>query len=154
VRTFQIRTLGSLPWPHGLGKAEYKTLEHRMQRHMGMDTYYSRDAHRVSFDTDPIYRGIALDELCQTHWAQGLVELSARVVTAARTAPLLDKPLTDSEPWCEWARNYDTREAYLRSWLINPIRVDANEIGDGRHRLTYLRLVTDPSFEILVEHIH
>lgn len=39
-------------------------------------------------------------------------------------------------------------------WLYWPVKVFWNGIGDGRHRLTFLRLHRDPEHEVLVRIEH
>lgn len=69
---YQIRPLGDLPWPHGLGKSEYPELEWRLKRHLGSG-YGSRAVHEHALHCDPLYRMIAQDELSKLSWATDLL---------------------------------------------------------------------------------
>jgi hypothetical protein len=150
--TFQIRPLGSLPWPSGLGKfgGSYRDLERAMRAHLGDDDFWNPVAHRGAFISgDPVYREIVLTELGRRAWSADLAESVDTATALARLAPLLSQPLTTESPWLDWAAPH--RSDYpVWSWLANGLNVGESVIADGSHRLTFLRYHRPPEHEVLV----
>jgi hypothetical protein len=156
---FIIRSLGSLPWPHGLGKYEdlghpYNQLEHQLRAYFGDDRSFAVATHEQAYRTgDPEYRRIVLHALNQMPWSAGLLD-DVEVATAlSRAAPLLNQPLKKDEEWIDWARPHCGAVSLSNAWLINPLCIDDQWIVDGRHRLTYLRFHRPPEHQILVRQI-
>lgn len=152
---YEIRPLGSLPWPHGLGKSEYPELEWRMKRHMGSG-YADRAAHEHAYHCDPIYRMIVQDELGKLSWAADLLEAVDIATAIAEHSPLRGRTLDDVDEWQTWAwPQRETLSFSIYSWLSSPPRTLPlrREIGDGRHRLTYLRLHRGSDHPVLVREV-
>jgi hypothetical protein len=145
---YEIRTLESLPWPHGLGKFEYRRLERRMEALLGVG-YLKPAAHQRAFETNAEYRGAVFEELQATRWSQHVVAVAEATTALAQTAPLLGANLTNDEPWRIWARAQPAANPFVRSWLISPPDMTGGFLN-ARHRITYLRLVRAPSFSVLV----
>src|SRR5690349_16622752 len=147
---FTIKTLGELPWPGGLGKSEYYRLELRMKWLLG-DRYANPDAHREAMASNPDYRLIVSEELRDERWAGRLLEVATEATVLARSAPLLNQPLPHQGDWLAWTYPYrDTHGYPIYAWLSGAPKVEGGKLTDGRHRLTYLRLLADPDFEVLV----
>lgn len=150
--TYQIRPLGSLPWPSGLGKhgSRYGNLEHELRALLGDDDFWDTEAHRRAFVSgDPDYRRIVLKELGQLPWSADVVDGVDAATALARSSPLLNQPLDSEAPWLNWAAPH--RDNYpVWAWLTNGLNASDTVIGDGRHRLTYLRYHRPPEHEVLV----
>lgn len=151
--SFEIRRLGDLPWPHGLGKLEYKQLERRMERMMGA-SYADTEANRRAFASNPEYRKAVDEELANEAWATGLIDDINRSTELARTAPLFGHRLEDTADWFDWVRDVSPPSRDRLWWLWSPAAVGETSIDDGRHRLTFLRLNQSPDYELLVEVRH
>ena len=55
---YELRTLDSLPWPHGLGKYEYRRLERRLVALLG--TRHREPAvHKRAFETNSDYKKVS-----------------------------------------------------------------------------------------------
>lgn len=153
---FVIRRLGSLPWPAGLGKNvgpshPYNRLEAELRDYLGDDRLFSARAHKRAYlSGDPEYRRIVLLALSQMPWSAGLLDDVEAATALSRSAPLLDQPLSVDAQWDEWARPHCLSVGLSRAWLASPLRICNQKIGDGRHRLTYLRFHRPPEHEILV----
>jgi hypothetical protein len=155
---FVIRPLGSLPWPHGLGKCAgqghpYKHLGRQLRAYLGNDLSYAASAatHEQAYLTrDPEYRRIVLHALNQMPWSADLLDDVEEATALSRTAPLLNRPLKKDDEWIDWARPHCGTVNLSHAWLINPVCVDDQWITDGRHRLTYLRFHRPPEHQILV----
>jgi hypothetical protein len=50
---YELRTLDALPWPHGLGKFEYRRLERRLEAMLGVG-YLESTVHQRAFQTNAI----------------------------------------------------------------------------------------------------
>ena len=100
--TYEIRKLGTLPWPHCLGKSEYHKLELALKALLGED-YWDPVANMRALHTNPRYRAILLAELGKKRWSADLLESVHRATDLARKAPLLGRPLLDEKPWMQWA---------------------------------------------------
>ncbi len=89
---FLIRQLGTLPWPHGLGKNArpghpYRTLDTELRNYLG-DRCADRAAHQRAYETaDPEYRRIVVDALTQMPWSTDLLDDVEAATTLARSAP-------------------------------------------------------------------
>ncbi len=153
---YQIRPLRALPWPHGLGKSEYPELEWRMKRHLGAG-HADRRVHEHALSGDPLYRMIAHEELGKLSWAGDLLEAVEEATRIASSSPLLGRALADVDGWRSWAWTFRDAVSFpVYSWLSAPPRIISGtcEIGDGRHRLTYLRLHRDPDHPVLVQNVY
>ncbi len=150
---FEIRPLGALPWPHGLGKSEYPDLERRMKRHLGAG-YADRGVHERALLCDPLYRVIAEEELGKLSWAADLLAAADAATEIASCSTLVGRSLTGVDVWQSWTWPLRERLGFpVYSWLSSPPRILPlqREIGDGRHRLTYLRLHRGPQHRVLVQ---
>ena len=119
------------------------------------DSYTDPAAHRDALHNNADYRAVVDIALESAYWAADLVDGVDRATELARDAPLLGQVLDDVTPWRQWVAPY--RELYGRSvweWLYWPVKVFWNGIGDGRHRLTFLRLHRHPEHEVLVRIEH
>jgi hypothetical protein len=150
--TFEIRALGSLPWPNGLGKHEYPVLEHAMKRLLANE-YADPAAHEEAFHTNPAYREIAMAELTKASWSSEVIGGALRATELARHSPLLRQPLQYEDPWLAWARAHHSAGYPTYTWLAHPPTVYPiyRRLGGGRHRLTYLRLHLPSEHPILVK---
>ncbi|MDF0532274.1 hypothetical protein P0W64_21195 [Tsukamurella sp. 8F] len=155
-----------VPYPHGLGKLEYKALENDMKRLLGdrqtdvdtnaarfWDTDYQTLVRRhlaPRFDVAGDIVEIARDALVRAE-ATGVLGVSYRTTHEARdsyTAALPPRPY-HRPPGAAGA---------VDGWLRNPPQLYRDSagtlsVGDGRHRLRYLRSLvqpTDPGFLVLV----
>ena len=150
---FEIRPLAALPWPHGLGKAEYPDLEWRMKRHLGA-RYADRGVHERALVCDPLYRMIAEEELGKLSWAADVLTAADAATEIALSSTLLGRSLTGVDEWQSWTWPLRERLGFpVYSWLSSPPRILPlqQEIGDGRHRLTFLRLHRGPQHRVLVQ---
>ena len=154
---YRIRTLGSLPWPPGLGKnGRYRDLRKLLQAHLGEDLYHSPEAHQHALlNGDNEYRRIVLEQLARQPWAADILEGYDEATRAARSAPLLNQRQENLSGWLDWARPYQNTPAGRPIWcsLTDPIEVGPDEkIANGRHRLTYLRYHRPAHHEVIVQH--
>lgn len=150
---FEIRPLAALLWPHGLGKSEYPDLEWRMKRHLGAG-YADREVHERALLRDPLYRMIAEEELGKLSWAADLLAAADAATEIASCSTLLGRSLTGVDEWQSWTWPLRERLGFpVYSWLSSPPRIlpRQREIGDGRHRLTFLRLHRGPQHRVLVQ---
>ena len=153
---YRLQQLGALPWPHGLGKNArhghpYRKLETELRDYLG-DRWADQAAHQRAYETgDPEYRRIVLDALTQMPWSTDLLEDVEAATVLARSAPLLNQPLPDDQSrWEDWARPRCGEKGFTRSWLGCPADIGPLHIGDGRHRITFLRFHRSPDYEVLV----
>ncbi|MCV7074871.1 hypothetical protein [Mycobacterium szulgai] len=150
--TFQIRPLGSLPWPAGLGKhgGRYRRLEDALRALLATDDFWNPEAHRRAFvASDSDYRRTVLTELKHQAWSADLLDGVDTATALARTAPLLNQPLESESSWLDWAAPHRT-DYPVWAWLTNGLNASESEIADGRHRLTYLRYHRPLEHEVLV----
>ena len=150
ITRYEIRTLDSLPWPHGLGKAEYPCLERRLMALLGTG-YLKPAVHQRAFATNSDYRTVILEELGVRAWSHDVIDVAAAANALAGVAPLLGVNVTNDEHWWTWARNQPTTNPFVRSWLISPPDITGGYL-DARHRITYLRFTCAPSFPVLVRY--
>lgn len=154
--TYEIRALDSLPWPAGLGKdLEYPNLTRRLQRLLG-GGYGNPSANRHAFESDPAYREVLLAALTRAPWASDVAEIASAAAELARGAPLLGEELVGvrQEAWWAWAKQYGD-QLRVHEWLTRAVCFTTEGLFmSGRHRLTYLRLVRGPEFEVLVQISH
>lgn len=155
-----------LPYPRGLGKLEYKALENDMKRLLGdrqtdvdankarfWDADYRTLLHRhlaPRFDVDGDIAQIAREAVVRAE-ATGALGVSYRTTHEARDryTAALPPPPYNRPPGAEGA---------IDGWLRTPPQLYRDSagtlsIGDGRHRLSYLRSLvqpTDPGFRVLV----
>jgi len=153
---YVTRRLGSLPWPHGLGKNAradhpYKKLNQELESYLG-DRCASPSTHQRAFlSADAEYRRIVLDALTQMPWSVDLLDDVEAGTNLARSSPLFNRPLPDDQSlWQDWARPLCAEKGLTRSWLGCPADIGSACIADGRHRITYLRFHRPPEYEILV----
>lgn len=147
---YELRTLDSLPWPHGLGKSEYRRLERRMLALLGTG-HLKPAVHKRAFETNSDYKTVVLEELGARAWSRDVIDVAAATATLAGAAPLLGVNLTNAQQWWTWAREQPATNPFVRSWLISPPDITGGYL-DARHRITYLRLMCGPSFSVLVRY--
>jgi hypothetical protein len=148
ITRYELRTLASLPWPHGLGKSEYRRLERRLATLLG-HRHLEPAIHKRAFETSSEYKTVVLEELQARAWSSDVIDVAADAAALAGTAPLLGVDLTNEEHWRTWAREQPTSNPFVRLWLTSPPDITAG-ILDARHRITYLRFMCAPSFSVLV----
>lgn len=147
---YEIRSLASLPWPHGLGKSDYPELRLAMRDLLTLQREDVAAVHERAFATDAHYRETAEYWLSQTDWSASLIEAVSGATPLACAVGLLGRPVDDSE-WIARCQEYCDAHgvAYGARWTGGPyVAADylqqpitaCNAIDDGRHRLTYLRL--------------
>lgn len=132
----EIRPLGALPWPPGLGKLiEYPRLQARLTRLLGERSADSAVHEDMVRRRDPAYREVVLTELSAAPWASDLIESVDMATDLARRSPLLNKRFDDaSARWVAWAKqSRETVAPSVRSWLESPARVTRESIENGRH---------------------
>lgn len=150
ITKYELRTLESLPWPHGLGKAEYRRLERRLVALLGTG-HLKPAVHKRAFEMNSDYKDVVLEELGARSWSRNVIDVAAAAATLAGASPLLGVNLTSDEHWWAWAREQTTTNPFVRSWLISPPDITGGYL-DARHRITYLRFMCDPSFTVLVRY--
>jgi len=152
--TFDVRTLGSLPWPARLGKqCEYPGLENKLQRLLG-DPWCTPQAHRHALETNPRYRAILEEAFADSPWRAGLFDGVRRATEVAQQAPLRGTRLRDDDPWRQWKRTLGPLDSDTREWLKWPAGFAHDRFTDGRHRITCLRLHHGPDLPVLVRITH
>lgn len=125
-----------------------------MKQIMG-DSYHDPEANRRAFESDPQYRKAVDEELANEPWADGLVEDITRSTELVRTAPLFGRRLADTTDWFDWLRRVSPPHTPDRLWWIwSPATIGNGGLGDGRHRLTFLRLHQPPDYQLLVQVHH
>lgn len=154
---YRIRTIGSLPWPAGLGKSgSYRDLRRLLRTHLGDEQYDSPEAHRHAFlSGDNEYRRIVLEQLTRQQWSPDILDGYDAATRAARSAPLLNQRQETLSEWLNWARAYQHAPGGRPIWcsLSDPITVGPNDhISNGRHRLAYLRYHRPTDHEVIVQH--
>ncbi|MGB5113386.1 MAG: hypothetical protein WBO08_17915 [Mycobacterium sp.] len=149
-----MRALGSLPWPTSIGKdLEYPGLRGVVLDYMNPPSGGSR-SFEAAFGAEAGLRAAINEALSSAVWAASLERID-EALTIGRTSPLLGRVLTDVDPWRQWARPLvEAHGPLVRHWVYYPILLAGSGIGDGRHRLTYLRLHHDPSYPVLVRVNH
>lgn len=148
---YEIRTLGSLPWPAGLGKnIEYPGLERRLNHLLGHQ-WRDPDVNRRAFEANPEYRVILEQAFCDAPWRAGLFEGVRCATELARQSPLLSKPTNDPAAWIRWTLTLDPLDPDTRGWLRYPAKFARNTFTDGRHRIACLRLHHEPNLPVLVK---
>ena len=160
--------VSDLPYPPGLGKIEYDSLERNMRQLMKRH-YSDASAHAKVFWFAE-YQALLSTHLAPAFDEIGPIEEIAREALArAQTSPAFDRdlpgegvvaddvyraPFGPKPPYPELTAT----QAAVEEWLRYPPRLYYRSngdliIGDGRHRLSYLRSrvqVADPTFPVLV----
>ncbi len=147
---YELRTPDSLPWPHGLGKSEYRRLERRLVALLGSGRL-TPAVHKRAFETNVDYKNMVLEELGARAWSRDVIDVAAGAATLAGTAPLLGVDLSDDEQWWAWVREQPIANPFVRGWLISPPDITGGYL-DARHRITYLRFMCGPAFSVLVRY--
>lgn len=163
---FTTVTVADLPYPEGLGKAEYPELEFGMKRLLGR-RWDDRVANERLFWT-PDYQNLIHTHLKPHFDRHGdIVEIAARAVNGAHASHAFNRDITgtDAEARTQYRCGIpsldDLTAAHGRLiawWILDPPRLfwDGRTmwIVDGRHRFSCLRSLiqpSDPSFPVLVE---
>ncbi|OCB23517.1 hypothetical protein BRW65_22685 [Mycobacterium paraffinicum] len=168
VTTYRFTTIavGDLPYPEGLGKAEYPELEFGMKRLLG-HRWDDPVANERSFWT-PTYQNLIHTHLKPHFDRHGdIVEIATQAVNGAHASHALNRDITGTyaEAFTEYRCGIpsldDLQAAHgpvIAWWILDPPRIfcdgRAMWFVDGRHRLSYLRSLlqpSDPGFPILVE---
>lgn len=151
-----------VPYPAGLGKHEYPDLESGMRALLGRD-YGDPSVAERKFWT-PEYQ-----ELIRLHLAPefdplgDIIDIAAQAASAAQASNVFDVPMPDAgsvgPDQRYWAGLPELLGGHVvREWARRPPQIydrgTAWLIGDGRHRLSYLRAriePIDPGFPVLVQ---
>lgn len=157
----------NLPYPHGLGKGDYKALERDMKKLLG-ERYGDPAANEHVFWTPDYQRllnehiGSAFESVCD------ITRAASRALEHAQAGAAFDVPMAE-----EGGAAYDRYTADLPAaphqyrggiegeadrWMRNPPSLACDTAGrltilDGRHRLSYLRSrvePNDPDFPVLI----
>jgi hypothetical protein len=150
--SYEMRRLDSLPWPTSIGKdLEYPGLRGKVLARLGPGP----DAFKTAFEGDSTLRSLIGDALSSAPWAPADLSDVDHLYSCAAQSSLLYRMVNDDISWRRWADPLQQRNGRLVfDWLCNPIRITVNGIGDGRHRLTYLRLHRCPAYLVLVRINH
>lgn len=155
--------VSELPYPEGLGKHPYRTLGIYMKALLG-DGYDNSAVHKREFWT-PRYQELIRDHLAPYLDRHGdVVEIAAQALATARVSNVFDVPMPACGPDWPCQRYYGglpprpDPAGTVDIWTRHPPRLECDgtsvSIGDGRHRLSYLRSriePIDPDFPVLVE---
>lgn len=149
---YEVRTLASLPWPHGLGKGEFSKLRDAMEGLLEAE-YGDPAADERAFATNDRYREIAVHWLSKADWSGTVVEVVTGATRLAAGVNILGH-WVEEDRWRDRAKaicdangvahgDYWNGGPYASGdYLISPgISVSERGMADGRHRLTYLRLM-------------
>lgn len=157
-----------LPFPAGLGKSEYPTLERAMKRLLG--TRHDDTATNAAMFWTPQYQALIRKHL-KPHFdhAGDIVAIARAAATEARASALFDHVIP-GDGYAAYERyivglpahpadqpNGTARE--IARWIHNPPSLYSPDgttflVDNGRHRLSLLRSEverTDPNFQVLVE---
>ncbi|WP_142304858.1 hypothetical protein [Mycobacterium avium] len=156
-----------MPYPAGLGKAEYDALEFGMRRLLGRSWDHQATNERLFWT--PEYQNLISTHLKPMFDEHGDIVTNATLaVDVASTSHAFDTAITAVSS-CEANAEYrdalphitdlmDRYGAKTAWWIIRPPRIwwDGTALGfaDGRHRLSYLRSLVQqqhPDFRVLVE---
>ncbi len=157
----------AIPYPEGLGKNEYKDLEEAVERLVGRRQYRDADSNAQLFWTDH-YQRLVAEHLAPVFDPDGsIVDIAAAALELARTSPGYDRVIPGEDYYgahgAHLPTSTDTVDRFtmrVRSWASFPPALYPDRehpsrwsIGDGRHRLSYLRSriqPIDPQFPVLV----
>ncbi|MCV7225280.1 hypothetical protein [Mycolicibacterium komossense] len=158
--------VSELPYPHGLGKVEYETLEHGMRKLLGPN-HSDQDTNAKMFWTRQ-YQQLLRDHL-KPHFDSGgdIVQIAHAAAESAHSSAVFDQTLSADgytaytqyiaglPTWTDRHPSIAAREA--ARWTHHPptLYIDAETftIDDGRHRLSLLRSLIEPTtsdFPVLV----
>lgn len=156
-----------VPYPAGLGKAEYRALEFGMRRLLGGG--WHKQATNERYFWTPEYQSLISTHLKPMFDEHGDIVTNATLaVDVASTSHTFDTAITaasSSEANAQYRDALphitDLMDCYVAKaawWIIRPPRIcwDGTAWGfaDGRHRLSYLRSLVQqqhPEFRVLVE---
>lgn len=114
---------------------------------LGRDQW-SPTAHQRAI-TDATYRRTVRKHLEQAGFDDSMAEHARHSVTVARRYPLLGTALPSGDHWWTWVRETVPRTDPAYRWLMDPPDVTGRLLANGRHRVTYLRLLCGPTFEMV-----
>jgi hypothetical protein len=108
-----------------------------------------------AFETSPEYRTIAHRELAKAPFSKDLFDGVRHATEIARQSPCSANHSTTRAPGSDWVSNYRSLDYSTLTWLRRPARiVPPSGIGEGRRRLTYLRVHHGPEHSLLVRVDH
>lgn len=143
-----VRELRAIPWPAGLGKDQYPGLDRAVAAMLGQDKW-TPSAHKRAI-TDDTYRRVVRKYLERGGFDHSMVEHARHSVAIARQCPLVGvAQASGGEHWWAWVRETVPRTDPAYRWLMDPPDVTGGLLANGRHRVTYLRLLCDPTFEVV-----
>lgn len=169
--TYRFTTIAvrDLPYPEGLGKAEYRELEVGMKRLL-----VHRWDHPVAnerFFWTPAYQNL-IDTHLKPHFDRhgDIIEIAALAVDVARASHAFNRDIigTYAEAFAQYRCGIPSLNDLIAAqgpitawWIFDPPRLywDGNAMSfvNGRHRLSYLRSLmqpSDPGFPVFVELSH
>lgn len=168
VATYRFTTIavGALPYPEGLGKAEYPELEFGMKRLLGHR--WDDPAANERFFWTPTYQNLIHTHLKPHFDRHGdIVEIATQAVNGAHASHAFNRGITGTyhEAFTEYRCGIPslddltaTHGPVMAWWIFDPPRLfwdgRAMWFVDGRHRLSCLRSLlqpSDPGFPVLVE---
>lgn len=159
--------VAAIPYPEGLGKNDHKALEQEMERLLGPRQYRDADSNEKLFWTDR-YQQLIADHLAPVFDPTGpIVDIATAALELARTSPGFDREIPGEDFYGAHGAHLpkssdadDRLTQRVRSWASFPPELWPDRdrpgrwcIGDGRHRLSYLRhriQQQDPQFPVLV----
>lgn len=161
--------MADLPYPEGLGKAEYRELEFGMKRVLG-DRWGDPVANERLFWT-PAYQNLIATHLKPHFDRHGdIIEIATMAVNGAHASHAFDRDITGTyaEAFAQYRCGIPQLDALIAAhgpiiawWIYDPPRLYwdgcAMWFVDGRHRLSCLRSLmqpSDPGFPVFVELSH
>lgn len=155
-----------LPYPKGLGKAEYPELESSMKRLLSQ-RWNDQAANERMFWT-PTYQDLIRTHLEPKFARCGdIVSIATLAAANARTSQAFDRDITGTyqDAHVEYRRGIAPLDDLMAAhgpitawWIIDPPSLYWDEqtwrIANGRHRLSYLRSIVqprEPEFPVFVE---
>lgn len=170
TETYKAIPINELPYPHGLGKGEYPKLGQRMKRLLGEDKWMDPCKNQKNFWTDE-YQAAIREFLAPEFDAKGDIRvIAAEALDQAQKHQLFDTPLRNDagvDPEGQYIailqgqqQNLHGEQQEVQDWVFFPPRVEIDgsgelAIGDGRHRLSYLRSLVEkeePDFPVFVRY--
>ncbi|OBG02453.1 hypothetical protein A5769_12275 [Mycobacterium intracellulare] len=168
VTTYRFTTIavGDLPYPQGLGKGDHPELEFGMRRLLG-HRWEDPAANERLFWT-PRYQDLIRSHLKPYFDRRGdIVEVATRAVNGAHASHAFNRDITGTyaEAFTQYRCGIPSLDELIAAhgpviawWILDPPRLFWNGramwFHDGRHRLSYLRSLmqpSDPGFPVLVE---
>jgi len=162
-RQYTVIEVSKLPYPAGLGKLEYRRLEHRMRKLLGAE-FGDPAANERMFWT-PQYQHVIATYLEPEFAGVDIVSVARAAAEAAQASDVYGQVISHEKAYERYSANLPPRGQYntqqAANWTLSPPRLEYDGpnliIGDGRHRLSLLRSIVEPQqpdFPVLVQLFH